>query len=80
MDTIFMNWENTKTCKPYVLMLNLPDKIDIWRGEKRIALSNHCIFYTLKNIKRSYETTINFKLQLQHGMMNLNSLMDHVLY
>ena len=31
-----------------VLILNLIDKIDLWRGEKSIALSNLSICYTWK--------------------------------
>ena len=31
MDTIFTNSENSKTCKPHVLILNLTDKIDLRR-------------------------------------------------
>ena len=40
MDTIFMNSENSKTSKPFVLMLNLTNKIDLRRGEKSLVLSN----------------------------------------
>ena len=29
MDTIFMNSENSKNSKPYLLILNLADKIDL---------------------------------------------------
>ena len=29
-----MNSENSKTCKPHVLILNLTDKIDLQRSEK----------------------------------------------
>ena len=39
MDTIFMNSENSKTSKPFVLMLNLTNKIDLRRGEKSLVLS-----------------------------------------
>ena len=46
MDTIFINSENSKTSKLYVLILNLTDKIDLRRGEKSIALSNLSIYYT----------------------------------
>ena len=52
MDTIFMNSENSKTSKPYVLTINLADKIDLRRREKIIALSNLSIYYTWKNIKK----------------------------
>ena len=33
MDTIFMNSENSKTSKTYVLILKLTDKLDLRRGE-----------------------------------------------
>ena len=38
MDTIFMNSKNSKTSKPRVLILNFTDKVDLRRGENRIAL------------------------------------------
>ena len=50
MDTIFMNSENSKTSKFHVVILNLSEKIDLRRGEKRIALSNLSIYCTWKNI------------------------------
>ena len=45
-----MNSENSKTCKPHVLILKLTDKLDLKIGEKIIALSNFSIYYTWKNI------------------------------
>ena len=72
-----MNSENSKTSKPHVLILNITDKIDLKRGEKRITLSNLSIYYTWKNIK--YHTIIiNLKYQLQDGIMNLNYLTDQI--
>ena len=50
MDTIFMNSENNKTPKPYVLILSLTDKTDLRRGENSITLSNLSIYYIWKNI------------------------------
>ena len=76
MDTILRNFENIKTSKPRVLMLKLTNELDLRRGEKNIALSNLSICYTWKNIKSSH----NIKHQLQHGMINLNYLMNHILY
>ena len=35
MATIFMNSENSKSSKPHVLILNLNDKIDLQRVEKK---------------------------------------------
>ena len=54
MDTIFMNTENSKTCKPHVLTLKLTNKLDLRFGEKVIALSNLSIYYTWRSIKSSY--------------------------
>ena len=79
MDIVFLNSENSKTFHPHRLILNLTDKIDLRRGEKYIALSNLSIYYTRIN-KKNHTTTINLKYQLQHGMINLNYLMDHIQY
>ena len=79
MDTIFMNSENSKTSEPHVLIFNLTDKLDLGRGEKSVALSHLSIYYTWKSIKPD-TIIINLKYQLQNGMINLNYLMDHILY
>ena len=54
MDTIFINSENSKTLYPHKLLLDLIDKIDLRRGERRVALSNLSIYYMWKIKKRSY--------------------------
>ena len=54
MATIFMNSENSKTSKPYILKLELTDKTDLRPDKKVIALSNLSIYYTWNNIKSSY--------------------------
>ena len=74
-----MNSETSKTSKPYVLIMNLTDKIDLQKREKSIALSSLSTYYTWKNMKNSYNKN-NLKYQLQHGMINLNYQMDHILY
>ena len=61
MDAIFINSENCKTYEPHVLILNLTDKLNLRRGEKSITLSNLSIYYTWKNIKRSYNNN-KFKI------------------
>ena len=61
MNNIFMNSENSKTSEPHRLLLNLTDKIDLRRKDKYIALSNLSIYYTWKNVKRSYKNNI-FKM------------------
>ena len=45
MDTIFTNFENSKTSEPH-LKLKLTDKLDLRRGEKNVDLSNLRIYYT----------------------------------
>ena len=44
MDTIFMNSRNSKTSDPHKLLLNLPDKLDLKRSNKYVALSNLSIY------------------------------------
>ena len=39
-----MNSENSKTPKPHVLILELPNKLDLRIGKKVIALSNLSIY------------------------------------
>ena len=55
MGTISMNSENSKTSDPHRLFLNLREIINLKRSDKYVALSNLSIFYTWKNIKRSYK-------------------------
>ena len=38
MDTLFMNSENNKTSKTYILIIEVTDKLDLRRGEESIAL------------------------------------------
>ena len=63
MNTLFMNSKSSKTSDRYRLLLNLKDKIDLKRKDRYIALSNHNIYYTWENIKKSYKK-INLKYQL----------------
>ena len=57
MDAIFMNFKNSKTSKAHFLTLNLTDKLDLRRDEKRIALSNLSIYYTWRNVKSWYNNS-----------------------
>ena len=74
MDTIFMNSKNSKISKPHVLILNLTDKIDLRTGEKSNALSNCSIYYTWKNLKKSYN---NNKFKTSAPTRNDEFKMDH---
>ena len=64
MDTIFINSENSRTSEDHVLTVKFPDKLDLRRGQKSVALSNLSIYYTWKNIKSSYNNN-KFKYLLQ---------------
>ena len=55
MDTIFLNNENSERFEPYMLLVNLLHKIKLKRTDKYLALSNLSMYYTWKNIKRSYK-------------------------
>ena len=56
-----MNSENSKTPKPYILILKFMNKLDLRTGKKVIALSNLSIYYTCINIKSSYNNN-KFKI------------------
>ena len=88
MDTIFMNSENSRTPEPHILKLKLADKLDLRIGEKVIALSNLSIYYTWKNIKRSYNNnkfkisapTWNEEFTLPDGSYSVSDIQDYFEY
>ena len=75
MDTMFMNFENSKTYDPHRLLLSPTDKTDLRRKDKYVALSNLSIYYAWKNIKKSCKNskseisarTCNEELELPDG-------------
>ena len=46
MDTILMNFENSKKNDTQRLLLSLTDKIKLKRSDKYVALSSLSIYYT----------------------------------
>ena len=56
-----MNSKNDWISDPHRLSLNLADKINLKRSDKYVALSNLNIYYTWKNIKKSYKNN-KFKI------------------
>ena len=58
MDTIFINSKNSGTSHPHRLVLNLTDKINLKKSNKYVTSSNFSIYYTWKNMKRSYKNNI----------------------
>ena len=61
MDTILMNSANSKATEPHRPLLNLVNKIDLKRSNKYVPLSNLNMYYTWKNIRKSYENN-EFKI------------------
>ena len=88
MDTTFLNSENSKTSEPHFLTLKLTDKLDLRRDGKSTALSNLSIYYTWKNIKRSYNNnkfkrsgpTWNDKCELLDGSYSASDIQDYFEY
>ena len=54
---IFINPENSITSDAPTLKLNLPDELDIRRGDNCMVLSNLITYYTWKNIKSLYRNS-----------------------
>ena len=88
MNTIFMSSENSKTSDPHRLLLNLTDKIDLRRKDKYIALSNVSIYYTWRNMKKSYKSnkfkisapTQNEEFELPDGSYSISDVQDYFEY
>ena len=83
-----MNSENSKTSDPHRLLLNLTDKINLKRSDKYVALSNLSIYYTWKNIKKSYKNnkfkisapTWNEEFELPDGSYSVSDIQDYFKY
>ena len=79
-----MNSENSKTFKPYVLILNVTDKIDLRRGEKNIALSNLIIYYRKSSYNNSnfkiFASTWNDDFKLSDGSYSISDIQDYFEY
>ena len=88
MDTIFLNSENSKTCKSHILVWKLTDKLDLRMGEKFIALSNLSIYYTWRNIKSWYNNnkfkilaiTRDEEFELPDGSYSVSDIQDYFEY
>ena len=44
MNTIFMDFENSRTSEYHVLVLKLTDKLDLKRGKKKVLLYQILLF------------------------------------
>ena len=83
-----MNSENSRTPKPYILILKLTNKLDLRMGKIVISLSNLSICYTWKNIKSSYNNN-KFKIsaptwtdefELPDGSYSMSDIQDYFEY
>ena len=83
-----MNSENSRTLKPYILILKLVNKLDLRIGEKVMALSNLSIYYTWKNIKSTYNNnkfkisapTWNDEFDLPDRSYSVSDIQDYLEY
>ena len=77
-----MKSKNSKASDPHRLLLNLTDKINLLRSDKYVVLSNLSIYYTWKNIKKSYKnnkfkisaTTWNVEFELPDGSYSTSDI------
>ena len=88
MVTISMKVGNSKTFDPHRLLLNLLDKINLKRSDKYVALWNLSIYYTWKNMKKSYKNnkrkisapTWNEEFELPDGSYSVADIQDYFQY
>ena len=85
MSTIFINSKNSKTSDPHRLLLNVTDKMDLRRKDNYIALPNRNIYYTWKNIEKSYNNnkfkisapSWNEEFELLDGSNSISDIQDY---
>ena len=83
-----MNSKNIKTFDPHRLLFTLADKLNLKRGDKYVASSNLSIYYTWKNIKKSYKInkfkisapTWNEEFELPDGSYYVSDIQDYFEY
>ena len=80
-----MYYKNRKISDLHRLLLNLTNKTDLRRKDKYIALSNLSIYYTWKNIRKSYtknkfkisNPTWNDEFKLSDGSYSISDIQDY---
>ena len=88
MDIIFRNSINSRTSDPHRLLLILPEKTDLKRSDRYVALLNLSIYYTWKNIKKLYKNnkfnisapTSNEEFELVDGSYSVSDLQYYFEY
>ena len=71
-----MNSENSKPSEPYTFIINLTDRINLKKYLTNTLLYQSLVYITHGEILQNFVKAIDLRYQLQHGIMNLNSLMD----
>ena len=66
-----MNSENNKKSEPHRVLLNLADKISLKRSDKYVTLWNLSLWYTWKNIKKSYKNKFKISASTWNGKLDL---------
>ena len=83
-----MKPENSKASDPHRLLLNLSNKVNLTRSDKYVALWHLSIYYTWKNIKKSYKNnnfkisapTLNEGFELTDGSYYVSDIQDYSEY
>ena len=83
-----MNSKNRKISDPHRLLLNSRDKANLKRSDEYVALSFLRIYYTWKNIKKSYKNnefklsvpTWNEEFELLDGSYSVSDTQDYFDY
>ena len=79
-----MNSKSSNRSDPHRLLRNFKDDINLKRKDKYVALSNHSIYYTWQNIKKSYKNnefyvsalTWNEEFELRDGSYSISDIQD----
>ena len=88
METFFLNSKNSKTNEPNRFKYDLIDKLDLRNPNKKMTLANLSIYYTLKNVKSTYNNN-KFKISaptwkeifdLPDGSYNTSEIQDYIEY
>ena len=83
-----MNSKNSKVLNSHRLLLDILDRINLKTSDKCVALSNLSIYYTWKNVKKSYHSnkfktsarTWNKKLELPDASYSISNIQDYFRY
>ena len=83
-----MNSKNSKTSDPHLLIINLPDEINLKRSDKYAALPNLSVYCTWKIQKKSYRNnkvkisapTWSIKFDLPDGSYSTSNILDYFDY